>query len=165
VTPEGIAKMKRWTAFTLAFLLTTGVAFGQQMAAPEPQKYTPALGEFMLNAQARHAKLWFAGSANNWELAEYLIDELKEGLEDAGKYIPVLKGVPIGQMIGPSLDGPIDDMEKVIKAKDRTRFMATFTRLTEACNSCHQAAGRPFIVVQRPSGPLFTNQSFTPAKK
>ena len=157
--------MKIWTAFTLAFLLSTGAAFSQQAATPEPQKYTPALGEFMLNAQARHAKLWFAGNAGNWDLAEYLIDELKEGLEDAAKYIPVLKGVPVGQMIGPALDGPIEDMEKVIKAKDRTRFTATFTKLTQACNSCHQSANRPYIVVQRPSGPLFTNQSFTPAKK
>ena len=53
----------------------------------------------MMATQSHHAKLWLAGNARNWELAEYQVDELKEGLEDAAKHIPDYKGVPVGSMI------------------------------------------------------------------
>ena len=33
--------------------------------------------------QTHHAKLWFAGLNNNWKLAEYEIDEIKERFEQA----------------------------------------------------------------------------------
>ena len=131
----------------------------------EAPRFVPGFGDFMLGVQTRHAKLWFAGSALNWDLADYLIHELKEGLEDAAKYVPQLKEVPVGQMIGATMDGPIGEMEKAIQAKDRTRFNAAYDKLTEACNACHQAASRPFIVVQRPLTSPYPNQSFAPLKK
>ena len=127
--------------------------------------YVPGLGEFMLATQARHAKLWLAGNAQNWDLADYQIDELKEGLEDAAKHVPMLKGLPVGKMIELMMEGPIAEMERVIKAKDRNRFAVAFDKITEACNSCHQAASRPFIVVQRPASSTFSNQSFAPARR
>src|SRR5262249_8005861 len=49
------------------------------------EPYEPGLGEFMTATQLRHAKLWFAGKQNNWDLAAYEIDEIKEGLEDAAR--------------------------------------------------------------------------------
>jgi hypothetical protein len=119
----------------------------------------------MLLAQMRHAKLWLAGSAQNWDLADYLIEELKEGFESAGRYVPILKDIPVGKMIESTLDEPIAEVEKAIKAKDRTRFVASFDKLTEACNACHQAANRPFIVVQRPTVSPFPSQSFAPTKR
>jgi hypothetical protein len=59
---------------------------------------------------------------------------------------------------------PIDDVEKAIKSHDRAKFVSTFDRLTEACNRCHHAANRAFIVIRRPSGAIFTNQSFPPKR-
>jgi hypothetical protein len=49
-------------------------------AQPARESYEPGLGEFMTATQLRHAKLWFAGKQNNWDLAAYEIDEIKEGL-------------------------------------------------------------------------------------
>jgi hypothetical protein len=43
--------------------------------------YTPGLGEFMSSIQVHHAKLWFAGQAQNWELANFEIAEIKESLD------------------------------------------------------------------------------------
>ena len=37
--------------------------------------------------QLRHIKLWFAGRAGNWPLADYEIDELKDGFDDVNKLI------------------------------------------------------------------------------
>jgi hypothetical protein len=39
-----------------------------------------------------------------------------------------------------------------------------YNNLTAACNTCHQSANRPFIVIQRPTGSAFPNQSFAPKR-
>jgi hypothetical protein len=126
--------------------------------------YKPELIEFMVFTQIRHAKLWLAGNAGNWELADYEIDELKEVLENAAKYVPDYKGSPVAKMIESIAMTPIEEVGNAIKAKDRVRFVTAYDKLTAACNSCHQSANRPFIVIQRPSGSAFPNQSFAPQR-
>jgi len=130
-------------------------------AGPTPNEaYTPGLGDFMGQVQMRHAKLWFAGKAKNWQLAAYELDEIKEAFEDAAKYQPNFKGKPIAAMIGPITARPITQLEKAIDAKDTVRFAKAFDSLSNACTSCHQAAGHGFIAIQRPSFPPLTNQRF-----
>jgi hypothetical protein len=153
------------TALILIGATISMTSFSDAPAQQAPAAYAPVLGDFMLATQTRHAKLWLAGNAQNWELADYGIEELKEGLESAGKVIPVLKNVPIGKMIESTMDAPIADVDKAIKAKNRAQFVAAFDKLTDACNSCHQAASRPFIVIQRPTTSTFANQSFNPSRK
>jgi hypothetical protein len=123
------------------------------------------LAEIMLFTQVRHAKLWLAGSARNWELADYEIDELKEGFDDAVKHVPTYEGVPVGPMIQAMMTGPISQVEAAIKARDSGKFTASFDRLTAACNSCHAAAHRAFVVITRPGTSVFPNQSFAPRHK
>ena len=96
------------------------------------------------------AKLWLAGDVRNWDMADYQIDELKEGLEDVVKHFPVYKEMPVGQMIGTTIMTPIAEVEKAIKARDRGKFVSTFDKLTDTCNTCHQSANRAFIVVRAP---------------
>lgn len=79
--------------------------------------------------QMRHAKLWFAGKAKNWQLAAYELDEIKEAFEDAAKYQPNFKGQPIAAMIGPITARPITQLEKAIDAKDTVRFAKAFDSL------------------------------------
>ena len=57
--------MKRIIATTVA--LVASVLFAA--AQPARESYAPGLGEFMTATQLRHAKLWFAGRMNNWDLA------------------------------------------------------------------------------------------------
>ena len=106
---------------------------GEQQQHPA---YKPELIEFMIFTQIRHAKLWLAGNAGNWELADYEIDELKEVLENAAKHVPDYKGMPVGKMIELVALAPIEDVEKAIKAKDRARFVTAYDQLTAACNTC-----------------------------
>src|ERR1700742_1769981 len=61
-------------------------------AQPAKERFEPGLGEFMTATQLRHAKLWFAGRENNWDLAAYEIDEIKEGLEEARTLHPTFDG-------------------------------------------------------------------------
>ena len=69
----------RWPiiAAFVAVILASGAAVAQ-----EKEPYQPGLGEIMALQQMRHIKLWFAGHAGNWPLADYEIGELKEGFED-----------------------------------------------------------------------------------
>jgi hypothetical protein len=151
-----------------ALVLLAGLAI---VGAPgavtsEPAKpYEPGLVEFMMHVQIHHAKLWLAGNARNWDLADYQVDELKELLEDIAKRIPVYKDVPIGKMIEATTMAPVGDVEAAIKARDGKVFASAFDKFTAACNSCHEAANRAFIVVQRPTTSPFPNQSFAPRKK
>jgi hypothetical protein len=157
------------TKLALAFAGALGCALSihpgnVRAESTESKVYSPGLADIMIATQVRHAKLWLAGEARNWDLADYEIDELKEGLEDVVKYFPVYKDMPVGQMIEATAMAPIAEVEAAVKAKDRTRFTAAFDKLTAACNTCHQSANRPFIVVQRPTGSAFPNQSFAPKK-
>jgi hypothetical protein len=133
-------------------------------AQPARAPYEPGLGEFMMATQLRHAKLWFAGKSNNWALAAYEIDEIKEGLDDAAKYHANNDGVPVAEMIKTIIEPRIERLEKAVGAKNNAQFVVAFDELTDGCNACHAGAGKPFIRIQRPSVPPLSNQNFTPAK-
>ena len=111
-------------------------------------------------SRERKALILMANMLDNFEE----IDELKEGLEDIVKYFPTYKDMPVGQMIEATAMPQIADVEAAIKAKDRATFTAAFDKLTTACNTCHQSANRPFIVIQRPASSVFPNQSFAPKR-
>ena len=152
--------MKRIVATTIA--LIASVLFAAAQPAKEP--YAPGLGEFMTATQLRHAKLWFAGKENNWDLAAYEIDEIKEGLEGAARLFPTFEGIPVADMIKTIIDPRIDKLEVAVRAKSSAKFTVAFDELTSGCNSCHAAANKPFIRIQRPIAPPLTNQNFAPAK-
>lgn len=120
------------------------------------QTYKPGLGEFMMGIQVHHAKIWFAGKNQNWDLANFEVGEIKETLEDVKKYCtdrPEIKSLPI---IYPALDS----LNGAIKSKSRKGFEAGFTLLTKSCNSCHQSTNHGFNVIKIPDTPPFTNQEY-----
>ena len=59
----------------------------------------------------------------------------------------------------------VAELAKLIEAKDKKQFVSAFDKLTASCNACHQSSKKEFIVIQRPSGNPYTNQSFAPRKK
>jgi hypothetical protein len=173
--------MKSFTALTHGALLTLalGLTFGsgaqelrvtsrqyaQVTTAPDtPKSYFPGLGEFMARIQTNHAKLWLAGEAHNWDLAEYQLGEMKEVFSDVQDFIPRYKDIPVGDMIDAIMTGIMSDLERAIGTRDLAKFSGAFDILTQSCNSCHAAAGRGYIVLQRPPRSNFSNQNFAPAE-
>ena len=152
-----------------AFAIGLPLAAQAQQSQPpassaKPQEpFTPGLGEIMTLQQMRHLKLWFAGQANNWPLAAYELDELKEGFDDVVKYFPTKDGVPTGTMASAVIEKEVAALDKAIEAKDRKQFAAAFDKLTASCNACHQASKHEFIVIRRPAANPYANQSFAPA--
>jgi hypothetical protein len=158
-------QMLKRSAATYAFVAGLAVAAPTEATSEAAEPYTPGLVEFMMHVQSHHTKLWLAGNARNWGLADYQVEELKELLEDIAKRIPEYKGTPVGKMIEATTMPPVGEIEAAIKAHDTGKFAAAFDSLTAACNACHEAANRGFIVIQRPAASAFPNQSFAPRKK
>ena len=151
--------MKKLLIITALGLSVASVAWAAEKKAAS---YVPGLGEFMTATQMRHAKLWFAGSAGNWSLAAYELDELKEGIDDAVRLFPKYEGIPVAAMIRENLPAPLAGLGKAIESKNTEDFNRAFDRLTDACNTCHAGAAHEFIRIQRPTAPPATNQIYTP---
>jgi len=122
--------------------------------------YKPGLGEFMSSIQVHHAKLWFAGTNANWQLADFEIHEIMEAVDDIQQYNierPESKEIKV---IVPGIDSVLQS----IKIKDAASFKNSFILLTNTCNNCHKAVQYDFNQVKIPDEPPFSNQVFTPAK-
>lgn len=119
--------------------------------------YRPGLGEFMSGIQVHHAKLWFAGNAENWKLANFEIGEIKETLDDVEKYCTDRPEVSSLPMLRPA----VDSVSAAIGAGNLPAFRNAFVLLTSFCNNCHRATKHAFNVIKTPDTPPFTNQVFT----
>jgi hypothetical protein len=152
-----------FAALIAAAMFMVGAASAQDTpkpAAPQPTANAPegpGLGEIMTLQQLRHIKLWFAGHAGNWRLADYEIGELEEGFNAVNK---LLGGDTVEKHVG----GPIKALEKAVADENRTAFEAAFDKLSAGCNSCHHTLDHGFIVIQRPTLLPYSNQSFAPQK-
>ena len=68
------------------------------------------------------------------------------------------QGIPANYVL--ALKAPLADMQSASAAGDSERYFAGYTKLTQACNMCHQAAHVGFIVIKTPSGSPFTDEKF-----
>jgi len=119
-------------------------------------RYKPGFGEFMSNIQIHHAKLWFAGKEQNWELAKFELDEIGETIDAVKEYQTEREESKKVDMLKPALDA----MNDAIQKKDATLFNSSYLLLTNTCNNCHKAVNFGFNVVKIPDTPPFSNQSF-----
>jgi len=147
-------------ALLAAAMLAAGVACAQDGGKPaEPSAdeagTSPHLSDIMVQQQMRHIKLWFAGDARNWALANYEFDQLKDGFDDIAK---LLGGDIAQQHVG----GAISQLETAIDGKDHAAFVSAFDRLTASCNACHGTLDHAFIEIQRPVLPPYSDQRFSP---
>ena len=149
--------MKRIALATVSTIIASTL-FARALPA---QNYVPGMGGFMAATQMRHTKLWFAGQAGNWALANYELGEIREGFEDAVAYHPVFGGIPVSVLLRRFTTKPLAKLSAVIRDKDSARFKTAFDQLTHACNSCHRAAAHGYIVIRRPSASPFTDQDFS----
>ena len=141
---------------TMAAATLLGAAASAQnppLPADAAANTAAGLTEIMILQQMRHIKLWFAGRAGNWPLADYEVGELSDGFDDVNK---LLGGDTVDAMVG----APIKALQKAIEDKNRTAFMTAFDSLSAGCNNCHHSLDHPFIVIQRPAVQPYSDQSF-----
>jgi len=118
--------------------------------------YRPGFGEFMSSIQVHHAKLWFAGQNQNWELADFEMHEIAESTDAIKEYQSEREESKKVDMLKPSLNAVKDAIDK----KDPSLFNSSYLLLTNTCNNCHKAVNFGFNVVKIPDTPPFSNQAF-----
>ena len=135
----------------------------QTVDAPAPPAYRPGLGDLMTaTVQPRHAKIALAARQKNWTYAAYELHQLDEAFDRLSAQWPQWQRVRIAELVETMIREPIDGLGKAIEDKDDGQFAAAYARLTDACNACHQAAKRPFVVIREPDAGAFGDQDFGP---
>lgn len=132
-----------------------------QLDSLKQSSYKPGLGDFMSRIQVHHAKLYFAGTNSNWQLADFEIHELRETVEGIVKYRSDRKESQMVIMLYPVLDS----VSMSVKQQNPELFKTTYTALTGTCNNCHDAVNYKFNYVKIPDAPPFSNQVFEPQNK
>jgi hypothetical protein len=159
--------MKKYFVFVAVVLLLVSCKQPEQSTAALQSRidslekklantYKPGFGEFMSSIQVHHAKLWFAGQNQNWELADFEMHEIGETIDAIKEYQTEREESKKVDMLKPALDAVNDAIQK----KDSALFNSSYLLLTNTCNNCHKAVNFGFNVVKVPDTPPFSNQAF-----
>ncbi len=124
-----------------------------QKPASGQERYAPRLNDMMVVTQLRHFKLWYAGTAENWPLANYELAQIRFSIDGVKNTYPKYLASNMSAM-----SAATDELDRAIKAKDNVKFSNGFTKLTSECNSCHEATDVGFIKIREPKlSPLETS--------
>jgi hypothetical protein len=147
----------RFVGLAAAFtLITTVVALGDDVPFAMPSRSDlVSLGDIMLLTQVRHTKLWYAGGSKDWEMANYELDRITEGLSGAAL---LYVNIPVDSIR--AIGDPIADLRDAVATKNAQKFARGYSALTTACNSCHMAGNVGFIQLQIPTSPFLTDEKY-----
>ena len=136
----------------------------QAAAAPV---FSPGLDDLMtMLVTPRHAKLYYAGTRRNWELAAFQARELRSSFRRIGNAIPQYLDRSVPETITTLLEPKLKATEAAIAAADTAQFNRAYADLTAACNACHVYLEHPFLVVKAPEAGApnaYGTQEFKPA--
>lgn len=149
----------------LAVAVLAVLAPGAGAQAPPQPDYHPSLADLMTMAvQPRHTKIGIAGQARNWTYLAYETSELKNAFARIGRTVPSFNGQALPPVIEARIGGQIERLDAAVKAKDAHRFDEAYADLTDACNACHKALNKDWIVIRAPSraptGQAYPDQAF-----
>jgi len=85
-------------------------------------KSAAGLGEFMTTMQLHIGKLWFAGKADNWDLARYELDELRETMEAAQNLHSTKNGVDVAKVLAAVAESEVGEVAASIQTKNQSHF-------------------------------------------
>ncbi len=140
-------------------------ALKKEIAELKKSAYHPELGEQMLSIQIRHARLWYAGKAQNWTLAAFELQEIKEAFEAVVEQNPdhaIFQPQRLADILPAMTKGPVMALRDAIDHGNKAEFEKAYDALSIACTSCHRAAGNDFLVIQRPTAPILDNLRTAP---
>jgi hypothetical protein len=153
--------MSRTAVALVAIALMLGLAIGiAYTQAPDWNKGTtdekikklsdiqPGLGTVMMEYGARFSNAYYAAKGGNFDLAEYMIREMKE-IQEVGENTrparaPLLKAFETNYL---------DKLAAAAKAKNWSQYSSLTPQVVNACNSCHAGVQMAYIVYQLPAAP------------
>jgi hypothetical protein len=140
--------------------VTAAFADDVPFATPPRTGHTvAALADIMGKIQLRHIKIWQAIKAKNWELLGYELGQTRDSFDTA---VVLYNAIPIELIL--AVDKALGALQQAAEKKDVQNLERRFSDLTDACNSCHQAAQIGFIVIKGPGPSPFSDQEFSPQK-
>ena len=141
-----MSTMKRFAALTILSISASLPALAQEQKPESSQEhYVPRLNALMMLVQLGHFKLWYAGAVQNWPLANYELAQIRANIVDAKRLYPNNFESDMSMMTPAA-----DELDKAIEAKDSAKFVKAFSKVTAACNSCHEATGFGLITIRDP---------------
>ena len=120
----------------------------------------PGVGSAMTAVQIHFGKLYYAGQARNWGLAEYELHEVEENLEIAVNLRPQEQGVNLADLTEDFMQTQLVALRQAIEKRDANAFLATYEEAMSVCNACHAEIKRQFLVITLPKAPPVTNQQW-----
>lgn len=116
---------------------------------------------YMNHIQRHFNKLYFAGTNENWPLADFYVDELEETMEDiadAGIYEDSVQISNLMEMVG------LPNVERIgdaVKDQNKEAFLEAYNTQILQCNKCHTLTKHPYIKIKLPETPALDNQIYT----
>jgi hypothetical protein len=140
------------------------LAVGAQVPSDNvPPPYRPSLADLMsTTVQPRHVKLAFAGRNKNWVFAAYELKQLTDAFDRLSLQWPQWRRQPMVELVETIVRDPLFELDLAIKSQNLAKFIVGYAHLTDACNTCHQAALQTPVVIQDPAQPTFPDQEFRP---
>lgn len=116
---------------------------------------------YQMSFISRYAKkLYFAGEAENWELANiynHEIEEISDGIV-AGEVVD--DGINISQLMESMFLPQVESIGEAIDSGDREMFLNRYNIMIQTCNQCHAASDYGAVKVTVPENNPF-NQDFS----
>ncbi len=108
----------------------------------------PGLGTVMIEYANRFGNAYYAAKGGNWDLAAYMVKEMRE-IQEVGETTRPARADALKAFEKSYLD----TLDAAIKAKDFKKFAAGFKDTVQGCNGCHAGQGFPYIKYQLPKAP------------
>lgn len=129
------------------------------VAAAAPTRPTLDTAELMVKLHQHHDKLGYAIAAGNQPLARFYLQKVREVLVEADDLEP-LEGLPVSTMVPTMMASSMGVLGPQVDQADWERARDTYRGMTMACNSCHAATRREFIVILPAEGKPPYSQQF-----
>jgi hypothetical protein len=120
----------------------------------------PGMGTIMSGVQLHFAKLYFAGKAQNWPLAEFELHEVEENMDRGVALRPEEHGTNLVGLNDAFKQTQLAALKTAAQNKDWSAFQSAYTEAVGVCNGCHEETARPFIVITVPAAPPVPNQQW-----
>jgi hypothetical protein len=127
----------------------------------------PSQSHMMADVGDHFTNLWFAGTAENWALADFYLSETKSHLHWAVRRIPIRKDnrgqdVNLVNILEAFENSQLTQLKQAIDRKTRAGFETVYKESLTVCYSCHKAADKPYLRPQIPSQPASSIMNFDP---
>src|SRR6516164_2601512 len=126
----------------------------------------PSQSHMMADVGEHFANLWFAGTAENWPLADFCLGETRSHLHWAVRRIPIRKDnkgqdVNLVNILAAFENSQLTQLKQTIDGKDKAAFETRYKECLTVCYSCHTAADKPYLRLQVPTQPASRIISFS----